>query len=208
VPGVGKKTFPYLASMGIKTLGDIQKFPEKMLLDRLGKFGARLIDLSCGRDHSAVTPCASHKSISSERTLAEDTDDVELLRTYLLKQAEEVARQLRKANVRAGTVTLKLKHADFKQVTRSKTIASPTQSSKTIYRQAVRLLDDYRLARKVRLIGVGTAGFKSAGLPVQLDLFDRDHECDESWTKVDRTLEIIAEKFGKDAIKRASLADD
>ena len=208
VSGIGKKTLPYLASLGIKTLGDIQKFPEKMLLDRLGKLGARLFELSSGRDSSTVTPYASPKSVSSERTLAEDTDDIELLKNHLLKQAEEVARQLRKANVKAGTVTLKLKHADFKQVTRSKTIAIPTQSSKTLYRHAVRLLEDYRLTGKIRLIGVGTSGFKPAGLPVQLDLFDRDTAGDKSWSKVDRTLETITKKFGKDAIKRASLSDD
>lgn len=208
VPGVGKKTFPHLASMGIKTLGDINKFSEKLLLDRLGKFGTRLIELSSGMDHSEVTPHAPNKSVSSERTLAEDTGDKKLLNTYLLKQAEEVARQLRKANVKAKTITLKLKHADFKQVTRSKTVASPTQSSKTIYRHAAQLLEDYRLVQKIRLIGVGTSGFKSPGIPVQLDLFDRQRERDSSWTKVDRTLETITQRFGKDAIKRASLSDE
>lgn len=83
-----------------------------------------------------------------------------------------------------------------------------TQSSKTLYRHAARLLDDYRLTGKIRLIGVGTAGFRPAGLPVQLDLFDRDTERDKSWSRVDRTLETIAKKFGKDAVKRASLSDN
>jgi DNA polymerase-4 len=208
VPGVGKKTFQQVESMGIKTLGDIKRFPEKLLLERLGKFGTRLIELSSGMDHSEVTPDAPNKSVSSERTLAEDTRDKKLLNTYLLKQAEEVARQLRKANVQAKTITLKLKHADFKQVTRSKTVASPTQSSKTIYRHAAQLLEEYRLVRKVRLVGVGTSGFKSSGIAVQLDLFDRRNESDSSWTKVDRTLETITQKFGKDAIKRASLSEE
>jgi nucleotidyltransferase/DNA polymerase involved in DNA repair len=45
---VGKKTFLQLESMGIKTLGDVKKFPEKMLLERLGKFGRRLVELSSG----------------------------------------------------------------------------------------------------------------------------------------------------------------
>ncbi len=140
--------------------------------------------------------------------MAEDTRDKELLNTYMLKQAEEVARQLRKANVKAGTITLKLKHANFKQVSRSKTIASPTQSSKTIYRCAAQLLEEYRLTQKVRLVGVGTSGFKSGVIPVQLDLFDRRAESDSSWTKVDQTLETITNKFGKDAIKRATLSKD
>ena len=207
VPGVGKKTFLQLESMGIKTLGDVKKFPEKMLLDRLGKFGQRLIELASGRDHSTVTPWSPHKSISSERTLGEDTDDKKLLNKYLLKQSEEIARQLRKANVKAKTITLKLKHADFKQFTRSKTIDTPTQSSETIYRYAVRLLDDYRLTQKIRLVGVGTSGFKSTDRPVQLNLFDRVKESDQTWEKVDRTVETITKKFGRDAIKRGTLSE-
>jgi DNA polymerase-4 len=208
VPGVGRKTFQQLEAMGVKTLGDIKKFPESMLLNRLGKFGSHLLALSSGRDHSAVTPFAPPKSVSSERTLSEDTQDIERLKTCLLQQAEEVARQLRKANVKAGTITLKLKHADFKQVTRSKTVAAPTQSSKTIYRCAVQLLDDYRLAQKVRLIGVGTTGFKSAEMPVQQDLFEKERQSDADWSRVDRTLESITQKFGSGAIKRASLSDE
>ncbi len=207
VPGVGEKSFRQLASMGIKTLGDIQKFPEQILLDRLGKFGKRLIELSCGIDCSAVMPHTSHKSISSECTLGEDTRDKGLLNTYLLKQAEEVARQLRKADVKARTITLKLKHDDFTLVTRSKTINRPTQSSKTIHRQAVKLLDTYRLTRKIRLIGLGTSGFQTAGLPVQQDLFDAVKKNDNTWEKVDRTLETITKKFGRDVIMRASLRD-
>ena len=208
VPGVGKKSFPQLEAMGITTLGDIKKLPEQVLLGRLGKFGQRLIELSCGMDSSAVTPHEPHKSVSSECTLAEDTRDKGLLKTYLLKQAEEVARQLRKADVRARTVTLKLKHADFTLVTRSRTFRRPTRSSETIYRHAVGLLDDYRLTRKVRLVGVGTSGFQSAGLPVQLELFSRAKENDNIWETVDRTLETITEKFGRDAIKRATLSDE
>ena len=205
VPGVGKKTFLQLESMGIKTLGDVNKFPDKMLLDRLGKFGHRLIELASGRDHSTVTPWSPHKSVSSERTLGEDTRDKKLLHKYLLKQSVEVARQLRKANFRARTITLKLKHADFKQFTRSKTISTPTRSSETIYQHAASLLDNYELTQKIRLIGVGTSGFKSAGQPVQLDLFDRVKKSDQTWEKVDRTLESITNKFGRDAIKRGTL---
>jgi len=207
VPGVGKKTFLQLETMGIKTLGDVKKFTDKMLLDRLGKFGQRLIALSSGMDHSKVTPWSPHKSISSERTLGEDTRDKKLLYKYLLIQSEEVARQLRKANVKARTITLKLKHADFKQHTRSKTFDTTTRSSENIYRTAVSLLDNYQLTQKIRLIGVGTSGFKSADRPVQLDLFDRVKESDKTWEKVDRTVETITKKFGRDAIKRGTLGE-
>jgi hypothetical protein len=69
------------------------------------------------------------------------------------------------------------------------------------------LLEEYRLIQKVRLVGVGSSGFKSSGIPVQLDLFDRRSESDSSWTKIDQTLETITNKFGKDAIKRATLSE-
>jgi len=207
VPGVGKKTYLHLEPMGIKTLGDVKKFPEKMLLDRLGKFGHRLIELSAGIDHSKVTPWSPHKSISSERTLSKDTRDKKVLHKYMLQQSEEIARQLRKAGFRARTITLKIKHADFKQFTRSKTINTPTRSSETIYRHAADLLDNYPLTQQIRLIGVGTSGFKSTGQPVQLNLFDRAEQNDKTWEKVDRTVETIAQKFGRDAIKRGTLSD-
>ena len=92
-------------------------------------------------------------------------------------------------------------------VSRSKSIDRPTQSSKTIYSHAVKLLDNYRLTRKIRLVGVGTSGFQSAGMPVQLDLFDEIKDKGNNWEKVDRTLETITKKFGQDAIKRATLTD-
>ena len=92
-------------------------------------------------------------------------------------------------------------------ITRSKTIDRPTQSSKTIHSHAVKLLDNYRLTRKIRLIGVGTSGFQSTGRPVQLGLFDTVKDKDNHWEKVDRTLEIITKKFGRDAIMRATLKD-
>jgi DNA polymerase-4 len=207
VPGVGKKTFQQLEIMGIKLLGDIKKFPRNTLLDRLGKFGHRLLELSAGIDHSEVTPDSQRKSVSSERTLSRNTDDKQLLKRYLLKQAEEVARHMRKSDARGKTITLKLKHSDFKQITRSTTIDVPTQSSKTIYRCAALLLDDYELTQKIRLIGVGVSGFISTDKPVQLELFNRRAGTAKNWEKVDRTVEDISNKFGRNAITRATLKD-
>ena len=206
VPGVGKKTAAQLTLMGIDTLGDVHKFSEKTVLEKLGKFGRRLIQLASGIDPTPVTPHSPHKSISTERTLSENTSDKKLLKQHLLKQSEEVARQLRKAGVRARTVTLKIKYADFTLVTRRTTLKTPTRSSKTIHQHAAKLLDAYKLPQPLRLIGVGTSGFKSASIPVQMDLFDQVKEKSENWEKVDRAMESIADKFGRDAIKRATLS--
>jgi DNA polymerase-4 len=145
--------------------------------------------------------------VSSERTLSEDTRDKSLLKRYLLKQAEEVARHLRKSGFRGKTITIKLKHSDFKQITRSVTISAPTQSSKKIFQHAASLLDDYKTPKKLRLIGVGVSNLISTEMPVQMDLFERHSDSGEGWTKVDRTVEDITKKFGRDAIKRATFKE-
>jgi DNA polymerase-4 len=207
VPGVGKKMHRQLELLSIRTLGDVQRLPEKTLVKHLGKFGQRLRALSSGTDHSPVSPHAPHKSISSERTLAADTDDTKLLKRYLLRQSEEVAKQLRKAAVRAKTITIKIKDADFKQITRRTTIAIPTQSSKTIYRHAERLMDNFKITKKIRLIGVGTSGFSSVTASVQMGLFDTNEQPGDDWEKVDQALDSIGKKFGKDVVARATLKD-
>jgi DNA polymerase-4 len=120
-------------------------------------------------------------------------------------QSQEVGRELRRLEIKVRTITLKLKDADFKQVTRSVTVALPTQSSETIYRVAERLLLDYRLTKKVRLIGVGTSGFLSAVAPVQKDLFEHERQKSYRWETVDKTLDTITTRFGKGVIKRATL---
>jgi DNA polymerase-4 len=206
VPGVGEKTFAQLDLMGVKTLGDLNRFPEKILVNRFGKYGRRLAALAAGRDSSAVVPHSPHKSISSERTLQTDTDDIERLRHHLLGQSEEIARHLRKSDLKARTITLKLKHADFRIVTRSTTLSAPIRSSKAIYRIAAELLDSYPLKQKIRLIGVGTSGLTEETPPVQLDLFDRHPQSNVNWEKIDRAVDSIKSKFGKGAIGRAGLS--
>jgi len=206
VPGIGKKSTEQLNRIGIRFLGDIKQYPREMLTRRLGKFGYRLIDLSNGIDPTPVSPESEHKSVSSELTLAKNTLDTPYLKQTLLKQSERVSRELRKMGVKAKVVTLKLKHEDFKQITRRITIQSPTQSTDTIYREAVRLLDQYSLTRKVRLVGVGASGFVSAAEPVQMDIFGKTPVANKNWEKVDKTLDHIGKKFGKDAVQRASLS--
>ncbi len=206
VPGVGKKSTEQLNRLGVRFLGDIKHYPKEMLTKRLGKFGYRLIDLSNGIDTTPVSPESEHKSVSSELTLAKNTMDTRYLKQTLLQQSERVGRELRKMGVKAKVVTLKLKHDDFKQVTRRITIQSPTQSTDTIYREAARLLDQYSLAQKVRLVGVGASGFISATEPVQMSIFDKTPAGSGNWEKVDKTLDHIGKKFGKDAVHRASLS--
>ncbi len=202
VSGVGKQTRKILETLSIETLGDVQKYSEPFLIGRLGKFGSRLASLAAGIDPSPVIPHTPAKSISSEHTLSRDTADKQELKRYLQSQSEEVGRQLRKADLRARTVTLKVKDADFKIVTRSRTLSVPTQSSETIIKSATLLLDAYQLNKKIRLIGVGASGLVSGRTPVQQDLFDGPVKQNAAWEKIDKTMDAIASKFGPESIRK------
>ncbi len=205
IPGVGKVTHEKLARMNLITLGDVRQYPPDLLVNRLGKFGHRLVALARGEDPTPVTPSSDVKSVSSENTLSRDTRDAALLHTILRHHAEDVGRQLRRHHLKARTVTLKIKHADFQQVTRSKTVTRPIQSAESIFKLAEDLLDQYSLTRKVRLIGVGASHFITADTPIQMDLFGDTVEGSKNWEKVDHTVDAINEKFGRGFISKASL---
>jgi len=205
VPGVGRKTGEQLELMGIKTLGEIKKIPEKMLLKRMGKFGQRLKKLSAGIDDSEVTPFSAVKSISSEKTLSEDTRDIELLNRYLLQQSEIVAIDLRRKGFRAKTITVKIKYADFKTATKSVTVAVPTCSSETVFLEAEKLLTAFGLKTEIRLIGVGASSLVPAFIPVQASLFEAGKKGDRIWEQVDKTIDRIKKKYGEEIIERANI---
>lgn len=208
VPGVGPKTLAKLEAMGVRYLGAIRKFEEPALLAAFGAYGKRLRELAHGIDPTPVTPFAPGKSVSSECTLAEDTREMAALTRCLLAQAEEVAAGLRKEGVKARTVVLKLKLADFKLLTRRTTFAPATQSSQAIFQHAVKLLEDHRIVQKIRLIGLGATGFVRAEAPTQEELFGREKNPREGWEKVDRTLETIKSRFGEEVIKRGTLSEE
>ena len=208
VPGVGRRTLDVLASMGIQKLGDVAGCPKDLLVRRLGKFGHRLRDLASGKDPTGVAGRSAAKSISSEETFSKDLKDKSAMKPVLLRHAQDVGRQLRGKNLKAACVVLKLKHDDFKLVTRSHTLDRPTESTEVIYRTAADLLDKYRLVRPVRLMGVGVSGLSGASKPIQSCLFEKDARKNESWEKVDRTVDRILDRFGDRAVRRAVLKDD
>lgn len=207
IPGVGKSTGRSLESVGIRVLGDVKKVPEKLIRKKFGKFGERLLSLSRCADEGKVVPFRQAKSASSEETLNSNTSDREKLKKYLLKHAEDVGRELRKAGLKGRTVSIKIKYADFKQITRSASIGRPTQSTEAIYQTAGKLFDKQVLAKKIRLIGVGVSNLSPEDDWFQAGMFDDEKGSEEKWEKIDRAVDNLAGKFGKNIVKRASLED-
>ena len=209
VPGVGKKTVQTLHNMKVLTLGDVQNLSERELLKKTGKFGERLLALSRGIDETPVLAHMASKSISSEKTLSVDTNDKEILKKRLLIQSEMVGKRAREKGVKGTTVTLKLKRADFTQLTRRVTIEEATHSTNTIYEQGLKLLAQVKAPTKFRLIGIGLSNLVPvADIPRQLSLFGKTEPNDRSWENVERAMDAIKERFGRDAIKRGGLLKD
>jgi DNA polymerase-4 len=206
VPGVGQQARKILSSLGIATLGQVRNCPQSVLIKKLGKFGHRLMALSRGEDDAPVTPHSEAKSISTETTLSQNTLDRELLSGYLLSQSQSVARQLRRKQVRSRTITLKIKTADFKLFSRSRTVSRPIQSAERIYQVALELFNQFSLTQAVRLIGVGAGALRPASTPVQASLFPDNRQArDHKWEKVDRAMDAVAERFGEQAVTRGKL---
>jgi DNA polymerase-4 len=207
VPGIGAKSQKQLSTLGVKMVGQIKRLNPALVHERFGKFGKRLLEIASGIDTSPVVPYTPPKSISTEMTLSEDTKDLHLIRRHLKSQSEKVARRLRKHEFVGRTVTLKLKYSDFKQVTRSVTLDSPTPLGKVIYEEAVRLLEAKKLRSKVRLVGVGVSNLESPGEDGQMTLF-YGKDSDGKWEKAEKAVDEIVKRFGEGSVKPGTLLEE
>lgn len=200
--GVGGVTARALAALGVTTIGQLQRLSRETLERRFGRHGAVLWELARGRDTSPVEPWAPARSMGAETTFGEDCRDAARLRATLRAQSERVGRELRAAGVAAARVTLKLRYADFRTVTRSRT-AEPTQDGLEIYRRAAELLERERVAEPVRLIGVSASALGPAGTG-QLPLLEGDVPRRE---RLARALDALAGRFGEGAVRPAVLLE-
>ena len=200
--GVGKTTARELADLGVTTIGRLQQLPARVLTARLGPHGPDLQALAFGRDDRPVEPFSPPKSMGAEETFERDCRDLARLEETLRGQAERVARELRAEGLAACRVTLKLRWADFRTLTRSHT-ADPTQDGLEIYRRAAALLRRERLIQPVRLIGVSASTFRPEARG-QLPLLDPSAVRRE---QLARAVDRITGRFGRSAILPARLID-
>ena len=204
IPGVGKRMLQTLDLLGIRHAADMQRYPKEFWHQRLGKAGDVLYDRANGIDHRLVEPYSEPKSEGAENTFNKDIQSKEELSVWLLRQAERVGRSLRKQGLAGRTVTLKLKYADFTQCTRSLTLKQPTNLTKSIYETALLLLDEHKLERPLRLIGVTVSHFGKEDRQLRL-LPDGNEEQDKRQAALDATLDRLRDKFGTSAVVRGKL---
>jgi len=202
--GVGAKTAEQLSRLGLTTVADIANTPVATLARVIGQAHAEhLSELAWGRDPRTVTPEHVERSIGAERTFDSDTDDLAELSTHFMSLSDTVARKLRSAELATRTISIKVRFSDFKTVTRSKTLANPTDTAQEIFQVAQSLLEGMNLQRvRIRLVGVRAENLvPGLDVPDQLQLGARA----SGWREAERVLDKVAAKFGKSMLRQARL---
>jgi DNA polymerase-4 len=143
-----------------------------------------------------VSPDRDAKSLSSETTFDTDIADAELLRAHLWRLSVKVSDRLKAKGLAGSVIVLKLKRADFRLLTRRRSLPAPTQLADAIYQAGVTLLDGEMAAAPFRLIGIGLGNLGTAA-PDTPDLLDPDAA---RRAKAERAADEIRRRFGADAI--------
>jgi DNA polymerase-4 len=196
LPGVGPAMAASLQKAGLTTIGALAAADPKALAARWGAYGLRLHDLAHGRDARPVNPDHDRKGVSAETTFDEDQSRLEALEDRLWPTCEKVAARLRAEGMAGRVATLKLKTADFRLVTRRRTLPEPIQTARSLFAAVREMLKAEVRGDSYRLIGSGLSDLVEA-TDAPSDLFDRG----ESRARAaEKTLDGLRARFGRDAV--------
>ena len=196
LPGVGPAFVRSLEREGVRRIGDLSRIGAKVLTQRYGAFGLRLAELAEGRDLRAVDPSEARKGISAETTFNTDIRDRAQLEDELWRMCEKAAGQARARGLAGRVATLKLKTADFRIITRRRTLSGPIQTATLLFQTTCDILTREADGRAFRLIGAGLSDLVETSAEAA-DLFDSD----ERRARVKETaLDSIRAKYGAAAV--------
>ncbi len=197
LPGVGPAFVKALERAGFRTVGDLAAADPKRLIALFGASGLRLARLAQGEDARDVDPDQERKSVSAETTFEEDHARLADLEDRLWPLCEKVALRARRDGIVGAVVTLKLKAADFRIVTRRRTLPAPTQTARTLFAAAREMLKGEATGeRAYRLIGVGLSGLAAAGA-AEGDFFGGG---EARALSAETAIDKLRGKFGADAV--------
>lgn len=194
--GVGPASQDKLAQRGFRVIADLQRAEETELMKQFGPEGRRLWRLARGIDDRKVVPDRGAKTISNETTLEQDVRDFATLEKILWRLCERVSARLKSGDLSGSTITLKLKTADFRQRTRSQSLAAPTQLAARIFSTAREMLARETDGTAFRLIGAGVSALRPGAEADDHDLLDRRS------AHAERAMDDVRRKFGNAAVMR------
>jgi DNA polymerase-4 len=203
--GVGEVTQKQLAELGIATIGDIARYPERALVARIGDgAGRHLAALARGEDPRPVEAERMPVSVGHRETFEDDLADRGDLVATVLHQADSVATRMRRAQLRAGAVVLTVRYDNFATITRRTMLPDPSSDGSVLARTALGLLDAVDIAdrpsRRVRLVGVSATALSARDAPRQLTI---DEPTRARGERLGDVMDRVHDRFGKAALKRA-----
>ena len=162
--GVGKATAGRMHELGIQTGRDLKQFSEAELVHLFGKAGHIYYQNARGIDNREVIPDRIRKSLGAEETFMTDLDNKIELEEKLREIADEVWRRASSQEFYGRTVTLKIKYADFKEVSKRRTLSEPVEDYYTFWKMALELLEtvEFNRQKKVRLMGLTVSNASDA----------------------------------------------
>ncbi|KAB1910830.1 DNA polymerase IV [Micromonospora sp. AMSO31t] len=201
--GVGERSAEALHRLGLRTVRDLAEASPGLLRRAVGEASAgHLHELAWGRDPRRVSPEHVEKSIGAEVTFDTDVTDPAEIRRALLALAEKAGARLRAAGQVGRTVSLKVRLADFRTVSRSRTLGVPTDTAREMFDTAWALWTALAPGEPVRLVGVRMEGLAAAEeTPQQLTLGAPER----GWREAEAAADAAAARFGRSVIGPASL---
>jgi DNA polymerase-4 len=220
IPGVGPKSAARLARMGLVSVPDLLAYDRDLLVRTLGEREARwLLDRAQGIDVAPVHVRETAKQMSREDTFPVDLHEEPALARELQRLARRVAADLRGDGLRARTVTVKIRDADFTTRSARRTLPEAIESDRAVWQVARELLGRLRKARRVgvRLLGIALSGFEGAVVTMaedQLALFDTEPAPAEPPVEsardraLSRAVDALRARFGDRAVVPGTLLDE
>jgi DNA polymerase IV len=199
--GVGPATQERLVQRGFRTIADLQRADEIEMMRQFPSDGRRLWRLARGIDDRRVVAERGAKTISAETTFENDIKDFATLEKLLWHLSEKVSARLKNGELSGCTITLKLKTADFRQRTRSQSIASPTQLAAKIFAISREMLAKEIDGTAFRLMGTGVSALRPGSQADDTDMLDRRA------VHAERAIDGLRKKFGKSAVIRGIAYD-
>ena len=204
--GVGPKTAEELTKLGLRTVEDIAHTPRATLIRALGEAtGVHLYELAWGRDYRDVLPDEPDKSISNAETFASDIEDTEIILRELLRMTEKASHRMRESNKSAKTISIKIRFADFKTISRSKTVPLPISGTQEVFEIVRSLFIALKLdGARLRLVGVGLDGLVD-GIdgPEQIAFGERE----KGWREATKAIDAASTRFGAGSVRPARLIE-
>lgn len=200
---IGKRTVPKLYNMGIKTIGQLAKSDEKLLIKKFGKFGKVMWEYANGIDEAEVNYLPEKpKSIGNSVTLPIDVSDISQLEEVIVALSEQVSYRLRKEDLLATVVNVQLRTKNFEDFSHQAKLDCATSSTKEILKNAKYLFREmYKTGMLIRLVGVRVDGLVEKE-QLQLSLFGNTEDSKKQ-QKLDSVLDGLNEKYGYNFVKRA-----